>query len=285
MAIERFKLLVPDERKPRRIAVRLYRAHEKSQGHSLIIALPGLLETQESFVGLTQRLEKHFSILTFDWVGRGQSDWLEDSSRYRMSLYLKDLGLIYSFAHGLVLGASHIGHGPLQDESQTAPGIVMVGTSMGGLVALAYAAMRPEGLSRIILNDVGSLLPWTGILGLMTGLHGATKTSGLFSNPQDLAKELQVDPHLIRAVQKPGHLDLPYEATLSGVDFSAVFRAVQEPILVLKAGQSEMVDDNALGQLDNKAIKLVPFEAATHPVPYDDTSCSVIKNFLEASKP
>jgi hypothetical protein len=71
MVTERFKLLVPDERKPLRIAVTLYRAHEKSQGHSLIIALPGLLETQESFVGLTQRLEKHFSILTFDWVGRG----------------------------------------------------------------------------------------------------------------------------------------------------------------------------------------------------------------------
>jgi hypothetical protein len=46
-----------------------------------------------------------------------------------------------------------------------------------------------------------------------------------------------------------------------------------------------MVDDNALGQLDNKTIKLVPFEAATHPVPYDDASCSVIKDFLGASKP
>ena len=100
-----------------------------------------------------------------------------------------------------------------------------------------------------------------------------------------MQKSYQVDPRLIRAVQKPGHLDLPYEATLSGVDFSAVFRAVQEPILVLKAGQSEMVDDNALRQLDNKTIKLVPFEGAMHPVPYDDASCSVIKDFLGAPKP
>jgi len=279
MNTTRFRLLVPDERKPRRIAATL---HGNVGAQSLVIALPGLLETQESFDGLIHNICSEHRVLTFDWVGRGQSDWLEDSSRYRMSLYLKDLGLIYSFAQGLVSGAGERLGAGAGDRSELGPGITMLGTSMGGLVALAFAGMRPEFLRRIILNDIGSLLPWTGILGLMTGLHGATKTAGLFSNPHDLAKELQVDPRLIRAVQKPGHLDLPYEATLSGVDFSASFRAVSEPILVMKAGQSEMVDDNALSQLGECQIRLQQFPTALHPVPYDEASCRVIKEFLQA---
>ncbi len=273
-----FRLLVPDERKPRGISATL---HDHAGSQSLVIALPGLLETQESFEGLTQRICGHHRVLTFDWVGRGQSDWLEDSSRYRMSLYLKDLGLIYSFAQGLVSGASEASSDRPDTGLQSSPGIAMLGTSMGGLVALAFAGMRPGLLKKIVLNDVGSLLPWTGILGLMTGLHGATKTAGLFANPHDLAKELRVDPRLIRAVQKPGHLDLPYEATLSGVDFSASFRAVPEPILIMKAGQSEMVDSSALAQLGASQIRLHHFPDALHPVPYDEESCSVIKGFLQ----
>ncbi len=105
------------------------------------------------------------------------------------------------------------------------------------------------------------------LFGLMTGLHGAAKTAGLFSNLQDLAKNLRVDPQLIRAVQKPVHLDLPYEATLSGIDFSGSFRAVSKPILVLKTGESEMVDDRAVAQLEAGDIRLENFQQAPHPVP------------------
>jgi pimeloyl-ACP methyl ester carboxylesterase len=279
VSITRLRLLIPDERKPRGIAVSL---HGQNSNDPLVLALPGLLETQESFQGLVDSLCRRHRVLTFDWVGRGQSDWLEDSSRYRMSLYLKDLGLIYAFAQGLLNGSSQACNQVSSAGPQATAGIVMVGTSMGGLVALAFAGLRPGGLRKIVLNDVGSLLPWTGILGLMTGLHGTTKTAGLFSNPHDLAKDLRVDPRLIRAVQKPGHLDLPYEATLSGVDFSASFRAVSEPILVLRAGESEMVDDRALAQLEAGHIRLENFQQAGHPVPYNESSCKVIKDFLRS---
>jgi hypothetical protein len=49
----------------------------------------------------------------------------------------------------------------------------------------------------------------------------------------------------------------------------------------MKAGQSEMVDSSALAQLGASQIRLHHFPDALHPVPYDEESCSVIKDFLQ----
>jgi len=128
---------------------------------------------------------------------------------------------------------------------------------------------------------VGCLLPWSGILGLMTGLQGVTKGSALLGQTQDLARELDVDPRLLRAVQAPGHLDLPHETTLQGVDFGDVFREVGLPILVLKGEESEIVNDVAAEHLTgchpNTTIVSVP--GAGHPVPYSQRVCRSLLKF------
>jgi pimeloyl-ACP methyl ester carboxylesterase len=203
---------------------------------------------------------------------------------YRMSTYLRDLGLIYAFAQGRVLAGSSTrqGLGLFRERSASPPGIHLLGTSMGGLLALFLAELRPSGLRSVVLNDVGCLLPWTGIVGLMSGIHGATKGAGLFPNVRELAAELRVDHRLIRAVQQPGHLDLPHVTTLSGVDFSATFSKVELPLLIVKGEKSEIVNQAVAQRLTscNPRTKIVEIVGAEHPVPYSAETCRIIESFI-----
>ncbi|MEY3670293.1 MAG: hypothetical protein RL258_1689 [Pseudomonadota bacterium] len=278
---EIFSLAVPGEPEPRNLVGQVYGPDYASQ---TILALPGILETRESFKGLVTHLAGRIRIITFDWPGRGDSGPMAHANDYRMSTYLRDLGLIYAFAQGRVLAGSPTrqGLGLFRERSASPPGIHLLGTSMGGLLALFLAELRPSGLRSVVLNDVGCLLPWTGIVGLMSGIHGATKGAGLFPNVRELAAELRVDHRLIRAVQQPGHLDLPHETTLSGVDFSATFSKVELPLLIVKGEKSEIVNQAVAQRLTscNPRTKIVEIAGAEHPVPYSAETCRIIESFI-----
>jgi hypothetical protein len=116
----------------------------------------------------------------------------------------------------------------------------------------------------------------------MGGIHGATKGAGLFPNVRELAAELNVDHRLIRAVQQPGHLDLPHATTLSGVDFSDTFSKVELPLLILKGEKSEIVNQAVAQRLMgcNPRTKIVEIAGAEHPVPYGAETCRIIESFI-----
>lgn len=278
---EMFSLVVPGEPEPRSLVGQVFGPEHASQ---TIVALPGILETRRSFEGLVTHLSGKIRIITFDWPGRGDSGAVAHANDYRMSTYLRDLGLVYAFAQGRVLAGapSRPGLGLFRERPPSSPGIHLLGTSMGGLLALFLAELRPSGLRSVVLNDVGCLLPWTGIVGLMSGIHGATKGAGLFPNVRELAAELHVDHRLIRAVQQPGHLDLPHETTLSGVDFSDTFSKVELPLLILKGEKSEIVNQAVAQRLTscNPRTKIVEIAGAEHPVPYSAETCRIIESFI-----
>lgn len=298
MTGETISIAVSGESSPRVLVGDVYGPENASQ---TIVALPGLLETRSSFDGLVHQLAARMRIIRFDWPGRGDSSPLLNANDYRMSTYLRDLGLIYAYAQGrqgyaaavpvAAARSSGPGLGLFREKPATAsitapaiqgPAIHLLGTSMGGLLALFMALLKPTGLRSIILNDVGCLLPWTGIVGLMSGIHGATKGAGLFPNVRELAAQLNVDHRLIRAVQQPGHLDLPHETTLSGVDFSKTFSEAHLPLLILKGEKSEIVNQSVAKRLMdcNPKTQIVEVADAEHPVPYSATTCQVIESFI-----
>jgi len=206
---ETFSLVVPGEPEPRSLVGEVFGPEHASQ---TILALPGILETRKSFEGLVTHLAARLRIITFDWPGRGDSGPVLHANDYRMSTYLRDLGLVYAFAQGRVLAgpATRQGLGLFRERPASSPGIHLLGTSMGGLLALFLAELRPSGLRSVVLNDVGCLLPWTGIVGLMGGIHGATKGAGLFPNVRELAAELNgrfsSEPVLLTRAEPPSPL-------------------------------------------------------------------------------
>lgn len=283
---EPFRLLIPGGAKARWLYGEDIGPEASQQ---VFICLPGLLETRKSFNPFVETLGRDYRIFVLDWPGRGESDMLEDSSLYRMSRYLHDFGVIYAHIQGRLRAGDRRGLSFGIFGSPKQPAVHLVGTSMGGLLAMFFARYQSSQLSSIVLNDVGCLLPWSGILGLMTGIRGATKATPMFGQTQDLARELEVDPRLLRAVQAPGHLDLPHETTIHGVDFGEVFREVTLPILVLKGEESEIVNDIAASHLTrchpNTSIVTVP--EAGHPVPYSQSVCQSVLAFClqQAQRP
>jgi pimeloyl-ACP methyl ester carboxylesterase len=238
----------------------------------LFLCLPGLLETRQSFEEFVTYVSPHARIMTLDWCGRGDSQRLDAVHEYRMSVYLSDLSLFYSHAMGTMSG------------SRT-PRIHLVGTSMGGLLAVVLASHKPKQLGTVILNDVGPLLPWGGVFSLMTSI-GQAKSGGMSMPPDiggiELAERLDVDPQLLRAVRQPSHLDLPHETRLSGVDFSSTFAAVTAPMLLLRGADSEIINDAVVKRI----LQLHPLtrihecHQSAHPVRYSADVCAAILSFV-----
>jgi pimeloyl-ACP methyl ester carboxylesterase len=253
----------------------------KEGARDLFLCLPGLLETRKSFDDFVTHMSPHARIMTLDWCGRGDSQKLSATHEYRMSVYLSDLSLFYSHALGAV----------------TAPGkpaarIHLVGTSMGGLLAMFLASHKPQHLGVVVLNDIGPVLPWGGVFSLMTGLTSASSADrsadlSTFSGfpdvkSPDLAQRLNVDPQLLRAIRHPSHLDLPHENRLWGVDFSQVFMSVIAPLMLLRGMKSDIINNSVVDRIFelHPLTEIYDCEECGHPVPYTADVCQAILKFV-----
>jgi pimeloyl-ACP methyl ester carboxylesterase len=109
----------------------------------VVLCLHGLTRNGRDFEDLAPHLAGHYRVVVPDVRGRGLSQRDPDPSNYKMSVYLRDLEMLLGG-----LGASNVS---------------IIGTSMGGLMAMTLGATRPESVSRIVLNDVGPELDPAGL--------------------------------------------------------------------------------------------------------------------------
>jgi len=85
----------------------------------VVLCVHGLTRTGRDFDFLAQRLASRYRVVCPDIVGRGLSDWLANSSFYSIAQYASDIVTLV---------------GALRPSK-----LHWVGTSMGGLIGLAYA--------------------------------------------------------------------------------------------------------------------------------------------------
>lgn len=91
---------------------------------------------------------RHFASLGYyvvavDIVGRGNSDYLKDPVAYDVQFYVAD---ILNLINTLNLGQ-----------------IDYVGTSMGGLIGMAIAALPAHPIKKLVLNDIGPEIEISGL--------------------------------------------------------------------------------------------------------------------------
>ena len=86
----------------------------------VIICLHGLTRSAQDFFYLANQLKKKFRILAPDFVGRGESDWLENENLYQVSQYINDLNSMF-----------------IQLKLKK---INLIGTSLGGLIGLLISS-------------------------------------------------------------------------------------------------------------------------------------------------
>ena len=100
-----------------------------------LLCLTGLTRNSADFAGLAQRLSTDRRVLCPDYRGRGRSAYDPDWRHYDPYVYISDV--------------SHILAATGVDRA------VVVGTSMGGLLAIGLAVLRPTLVAGVVLNDIG----------------------------------------------------------------------------------------------------------------------------------
>jgi pimeloyl-ACP methyl ester carboxylesterase len=101
----------------------------------VVLCLHGLMRNSRDFGELAVHLAARYRVIVPDVRGRGFSARDPNFNNYQIPVYLRD---ILTLLAGL--GAARV---------------TIIGTSMGGLMAMLLAATQPRLVSRIVLNDVG----------------------------------------------------------------------------------------------------------------------------------
>lgn len=120
----------------------LYARVYESDGPTLLL-MHGLTRNSSDFEPLAAHLAGRFRLVVPDVRGRGLSEYDTDPSNYRPDIYAADM---FALLDGL--GVERAG---------------LIGTSMGGLIAMVMGALQPARVSAMVLNDVGPRIEAAGL--------------------------------------------------------------------------------------------------------------------------
>jgi pimeloyl-ACP methyl ester carboxylesterase len=115
-----------------------------------VLCLHGLTRNSRDFSALVDHLSSRWRVITADQRGRGRSQWDPDPINYQIPVYAKDMSLLLD----------NLGIGR----------VVLIGTSMGGLISMVLGAMQLTRIQGIVFNDIGPEIPSAGMTRLRESL-------------------------------------------------------------------------------------------------------------------
>jgi pimeloyl-ACP methyl ester carboxylesterase len=133
-----------------------------------VVCLHGLTRNARDFEDLAPRIAAQGRrVLALDVRGRGQSAWDPQPMRYVPATYAGDVLALLD-----ALGIARA---------------VFIGTSMGGLITMVLAALRPQAVAAAVLNDVGPELAPEGVKRI-AAFAGVTAEVGTWAEAADFAR-------------------------------------------------------------------------------------------------
>ncbi|MDA8232227.1 MAG: alpha/beta hydrolase [Magnetospirillum sp.] len=228
-----------------------------------LLCLPGLTRNSADFEDLAARHAGARRVICPDYRGRGRSDYDPDWRRYHPRVYLEDLRHL--------LAAEGVGRA------------VVVGTSMGGLLALGLRAAAPSSVAGVVLNDIGPDLS-PGGLGRIAGYIGRDRPQpdwdSAVAELKRLMPRLSLDTEetwqrFARATYREGadgRLHFDWDVRLAKAlgrvtgampDLWALFRGLRDvPVMAVRGGVSDLLSpetfDRMAGELPHLVRATVP---------------------------
>lgn len=140
-----------------RLHARIY--GDSAANHMPVVCLAGLTRNARDFhelaLHLANEAETPRRIICFDYRGRGRSDCDANGQNYNVGVEATD---VVTGLHAL-------------DIDQAA----FIGTSRGGLIIHALAAMRPALIKAVVLNDIGPVIEPAGLAQIRAYLVSAPR--------------------------------------------------------------------------------------------------------------
>ncbi|MCV2367936.1 alpha/beta fold hydrolase [Roseateles oligotrophus] len=262
------------------------------QDAPLLLCCGGVANTAMRFSFVAADLSRYanqpWRVICMDWLGRGRSGWLADEQEYRRATYVEQMRQMIA----------HLGGRPL----------AVLGSSMGGTVAVELAARQPGLISRLILNDVGPQMPrarrqyraetlarfyvFRSPGDIMRRVGAAQKNDGPVSDEirhflawhqtrwsdENAGRIYRVDPRALQAYRA--------EANQALAQWDS-FRALQCPLLLLHGMDSDALQAATLGRMQRlQDLTLAHIPATGHtPMLSDRRQIQVIAAWLRGELP
>ncbi len=236
-----------------------YRDYAPEQPGAAVLCLPGLTRNSRDFDDLAMHLAATRRVLTPDLRGRGHSAHDPEWRNYNPAIYTGD---IWTLLDSLDIGS-----------------VIVIGTSLGGIIAMVMAMQKPTRIRGVIMNDVGpevateglariskytGLLPpvgsWDEAIGQTREIYG-TWLPGLtddewrkmawraYREDKNGLPHLDIDPNIGRAIR---------EAGAQGGDLWGAFDALRGiPVLALRGELSDILSANTLQRMQKRNPDLV----------------------------
>lgn len=252
-----------------------------------VMMIHGLTQQAHVFDAIATKLASRLHVYCLDVRGRGESEWGPPEG-YNYETYVADLEALR-----VALGLERF---------------ALVGTSMGGLISMFYAARYPEPVTRMILNDIGPEVDPQGLQRIMaylvtapeafTDLRSVAKyyreqnAPVLGQRPDDEVTEYarwhvrlsdsgvyvwKMDPAVRRPVAAEPPPQDPWAAAWEA------FRAIPCPILLLRGSDSDVLSPETAQKMveTNAGCSLVEIPGVGHaPTLMEAAALKALEPFL-----
>lgn len=257
------------------------------RNRDVLVCVHGLTRSSRDFDVLARALCDHYRVVCPDLAGRGDSDRLADPMLYVVPQYAADMVTLIA---------------RLDVES-----VDWVGTSLGGLVGMALAALPGTPLRKLVLNDSGPVVSHTSLeriaayVGLTPnfptfdkaveyvraisapfGPHSEEEWRFLAANWVRKGEDGAWRPHYDTRIAEPFKADMP-EGDMLLWDF---YDAIRCPTLVVRGAQSDLLSKATVEGMARRGpkAKVVEIPGVGHaPSLLHADQIRIVRDFLLAS--
>ncbi len=145
--------------------------HGADDKSPVVLCMHGLTRHSVDFEALIELLPTEYRVLSVDQRGRGKSQYDPNPDNYQVNVYVNDM---FHLLDSL-------------DVTQT----TLIGSSMGGIMAIVMQARRPGQFSGIVLNDIGPELDPAGMQRINAAVSDAPPVASWEEAIERLQNDLQ----------------------------------------------------------------------------------------------
>lgn len=272
-----------------RLYARVYEAAaaRPAERAATVLCLHGLTRNSRDFEDLAPHLQARYRVLVPDLRGRGFSARDPNVQNYHPRIYVQDVLALLS--------------------AVDAPRVAVIGTSLGGMLAMMLGFSQPQRIAGIVLNDIGPEIDPVGIerIKQYAGRLPAPRTwSAAAAQTQSVYGEawpgLAVDrwailarrayredaAGVVLADSDPGIGEVLRAAPAAAADLWPLWKSLREiPTLAIRGARSDILSAATFARMKSENPGLQQLEVANrgHVPLLDEPEClAAVDGFLSA---